>query len=73
MYLIGGLRRDKENKMKKIYCDLCKKEIERTEIPVTLKLNAGGKNIEADMHSICYYRFIRELGKEIQDGEEEKD
>ena len=47
--------------MKKTYCDLCTKEITRADIPVNLQANVGGKELDLDFHSHCYYEFLREL------------
>ena len=53
--------------MKKFICDLCKKEINKYDIPISFELKVGEKIIEQDMHSRCYYEFVRALGKEVED------
>lgn len=53
--------------MKRFICDLCKKEINKYDIPVSFELKVGEKKIEQDMHSRCYYEFVRALGKEVED------
>lgn len=55
--------------MKIIYCDICKKKIEAHDIPTSLDLNVGGKNISIDMHSACYYKFVRALRDVMEEGE----
>lgn len=58
--------------MKRFICDLCKKEINKYDIPVSFELKVGEKIIEQDMHSRCYYEFVRALGKEVEDDSEKE-
>lgn len=58
--------------MKKIYCDLCKKEIKPEDLPTEFPLNVGGKHFEIDMHSVCYYKFVRALREDLLGETEEK-
>ena len=55
--------------MKIIYCDICNKRIEAHDIPTSLDLNVGGKNMQIDMHSGCYYRFVRALRDVMKEDE----
>ena len=55
--------------MRKYICDLCKREIEPKDIRVELKLQIENKEEAMDMHSLCYYTFLREV-KSILEGEE---
>ena len=59
--------------MKRIFCDLCRREIHAADIYTEIPLNVGGKEMIADMHSACYYRFIRELGKMMEEEDDESD
>lgn len=59
--------------MKRIFCDLCRREIHAADIHTEIPLNVGGKEIQIDMHSACYYRFIRELGKMMEEEDDESD
>lgn len=51
--------------MKKIYCDLCKKEIKPEDLHTELPLNIGSKHFDIDMHSACYYKFIQALREDL--------
>ena len=57
--------------MKEIICDICKKRIEPKDIPVEIDLRIGDKLETIDMHSLCYYKFMREL-KSLTDEEDER-
>ena len=58
--------------MKKIYCDLCKKEIKPEDLHSEFPLNIGGKHFDIDMHSACYYKFVRALREDLLGEPEEK-
>lgn len=55
--------------MKEYICDLCKRRIEPKDIRMEIKADIEGKEETIDMHSVCYYRFLRAL-KERKDEEE---
>lgn len=46
-------------------CDICKKRITRPDIHVKIDCYIGPKSETIDLHSLCYYAFIRELGNII--------
>ena len=45
--------------------------IEPKDIPVEIDLRIGDKLETIDMHSLCYYRFMREL-KSLTEEEDER-
>lgn len=51
--------------MKKCYCDLCQKEIKLPDIPVVFEINIGGKLIDLDLHSECYYQLLQRLREDL--------
>ena len=53
--------------MKEIICDICRKKIEPKDIPVEIDLRIGDRVETIDMHSLCYYRFLRELKNVTED------
>ena len=53
--------------MKEIICDICKKRIEPKDIHVEVDLRIGEKVETIDFHSLCYYRFMKELNKAKED------
>lgn len=56
--------------MKEIICDICKRRIEPKDIPVEIDLRIGDKLETIDMHSLCYYKFMRELKKLTEEEDE---
>lgn len=53
--------------MKRFICDLCRKEIEPSQIRMELPIKVGGKEYELDLHSICYRRMIDALAETIEE------
>lgn len=54
--------------MKRIFCDICKQEIHRYEIPRTIMTRVGDKEEEADFHETCYIKLL----KYLQENEEKE-
>ena len=52
-------------KMKKIYCDLCKKEVDPSQLYVSFELRIGARRLMVDFHNDCYYKFLDELEEKI--------
>ncbi len=55
--------------MREYYCDICKKVIKPVDLRVQAEIIIDGRTKELDMHSNCWYVFMRELGKLIEEDE----
>ena len=55
--------------MREYYCDICKKVIKPVDLRVQAEIIIDGRTKELDMHSNCWYVFLRELGKLIEEDE----
>lgn len=57
--------------MRDYVCDLCKKRIEHKDIRTEFEIDIEGKKETVDMHSICYYMFMRALKEQLEKNTEE--
>ena len=55
--------------MREYYCDLCKKVIKPIELRVEADIKIDKRTVGLDMHSNCWYVFLRELGELIEEDE----
>lgn len=57
--------------MRDYICDLCKKRITPSDIRMEIKVDIEGKEETVDMHSVCYYLFMRALKERLDELNEE--
>lgn len=57
--------------MRDYVCDLCRKRIEHKDIRMELEIDVEGKKETVDMHSVCYYMFMRSLKEQLERNNEE--
>lgn len=58
--------------MKKIFCDICKKEIKPSDIHMQMDLRVADKKDTVDLHSTCYYKLLRTVKKLLDELNEDE-